>query len=78
MIMPASLNRSNCAFRYDLRRLATMPTAKSGLKPKSLETFPHEKPELSVFVIEVNDNPDIRGSFVMPAFREKQKRRISQ
>ncbi len=32
MIMPASQNRSNCAFRYGLRRLATKPTAKSGLK----------------------------------------------
>ncbi len=31
MIMPASQKRSNCAFRFGLRRLATMPTAKSGL-----------------------------------------------
>jgi hypothetical protein len=31
MIMPASQNRSNCAFRRGLLRLATMPTAKSGL-----------------------------------------------
>ena len=32
MIMPASQKRSNCAFRFGLRRLATMPTAKSGFK----------------------------------------------
>jgi hypothetical protein len=32
MIMPASQKRFNCAFRFGLRRLATMPTAKSGLK----------------------------------------------
>jgi hypothetical protein len=36
MIMPASLNRSNCAFHRGLRRLATTPTAKSGLKPRAL------------------------------------------
>jgi hypothetical protein len=34
MIMPASLNRSNCEFHCDLRRLATTPTAKSGLNPE--------------------------------------------
>ncbi len=32
MIMPASQKRSNCAFRFGLRRLATMPTAKSGFE----------------------------------------------
>ncbi len=30
--MPASQNHSNYAFRFGLRRLATKPTAKSGLK----------------------------------------------
>jgi hypothetical protein len=30
IIMPASQNRSNCAFRCGLLHLATMPTAKSG------------------------------------------------
>jgi hypothetical protein len=30
--MPSSKNRSNYTFRFGLRRLATMPTAKSGLK----------------------------------------------
>jgi len=32
IIMPASQNRSNCAFRYGLRHLVTMSTAKSGFK----------------------------------------------
>jgi hypothetical protein len=32
MIMPASQNHSNYAFRFGLRRLATIPTAKSGLE----------------------------------------------
>jgi hypothetical protein len=36
MIMPASLNRSNCAFHCDLRRLVTTPTANSGLKENIL------------------------------------------
>ncbi len=31
MIMPASQNHSNYAFRFGLSRLATTPTAKSGL-----------------------------------------------
>ncbi len=30
--MPAGQNRSNCAFRNGFLRLATMPTAQSGLK----------------------------------------------
>ncbi|NOQ86468.1 MAG: hypothetical protein GQ554_06280, partial [Deltaproteobacteria bacterium] len=30
--MPSSQNRSNCTFRYGFLRLATIPTAKSGLK----------------------------------------------
>jgi hypothetical protein len=33
--MPASQKRSNCAFRFGLRRLATMPTAKTGLNQKN-------------------------------------------
>ncbi len=37
MIMPASNNRSNYAFRFGLRRLATMPTAKSGFKHRGLQ-----------------------------------------
>jgi hypothetical protein len=37
MIMPASQNRSNCAFHCDLQRLVTTPTAKSGIK-KNEET----------------------------------------
>jgi hypothetical protein len=36
MDMPASHNRSNCAFHCDLRRLATTPTAKSGLIRKRI------------------------------------------
>ena len=32
MNMPAGQNRSNCAFRNGFLRLATMPTAQSGLK----------------------------------------------
>jgi len=32
MNMPAGQNRSNCAFRDGFLRLATMPTAQSGLK----------------------------------------------
>jgi hypothetical protein len=31
MNMPASQNRSNCAFRYGFLRLTTDPTAQSGL-----------------------------------------------
>jgi hypothetical protein len=31
MDMPSSQNRSNCTFRYGFLRLATIPTAKSGL-----------------------------------------------
>ncbi len=34
MNMPAGQNRSNCAFRNGFLRLATMPTAQSGLKGK--------------------------------------------
>jgi hypothetical protein len=37
MIMPASQNRSNCAFRYGLLRLATKPTAKPGFKPGKVQ-----------------------------------------
>jgi len=45
MIMPASQKRSNCAFRFGLRRLATMPTAKSGLKgaPSKKNPFFYEE-----------------------------------
>ncbi len=39
MIMPASQKRSNCAFRFGLRRLATMPTAKSGFNNEKYGTF---------------------------------------
>ena len=35
--MPASQNRSNCAFRYGLLRLATKPTAKSVIKENEYE-----------------------------------------
>jgi hypothetical protein len=34
MIMPASQNRSNCAFRCSFLRLVTKPTAKSGLNTR--------------------------------------------
>ena len=34
MNMPAGQNRSNCAFRNGFLRLATMPTAQSGLNPE--------------------------------------------
>jgi len=34
MIMPASQNRSNCAFRCGLLHLATKPTAEPGFKPQ--------------------------------------------
>jgi hypothetical protein len=37
MDMPALQNRSNCTFRYGFLRLATMPTAKPGLKAKIFE-----------------------------------------
>jgi hypothetical protein len=42
--MPASQNHSSYAFRFGLQRLATMPTAKSGLN-KSGYLFPqmHEE-----------------------------------
>ena len=40
--MPASQNRSNCAFRCGLRRLATKPTAKSGFKKKNGEWIPFQ------------------------------------
>ncbi len=34
MIMPASQNHSNYTFRFGLQRLATTPTANSGLKAR--------------------------------------------
>ena len=37
MIMPASQNRSNCAFRYGLLHLATKSTAKSELKVSRID-----------------------------------------
>jgi hypothetical protein len=37
--MPSSKNRSNYAFRYGLHRLATTPTAKSGLKHSGLDAL---------------------------------------
>ncbi len=39
MNMPASQNRSNCAFRNGFLRLATMPTAQFGLKDNEFQKF---------------------------------------
>jgi hypothetical protein len=47
MNMPSSQNRSNCAFRCSFLRLATIPTAKSGLKNGKTESS-------KIFVLKIN------------------------
>jgi len=51
MIMPASQNRSNCAFRCGLLHLATKSTAKSGIK-----VFSESKIDYSKGLLQIPDN----------------------
>jgi hypothetical protein len=50
MNMPSLQNRSNCAFRCGFPRLATIPTAKSGLEYKK----PNEAMKLHEKTIQVD------------------------
>ena len=62
MIMPASQNHSNCAFRCGLLRLATKPTAKSGFnrvgetKKSSIPKFLNPEILNDLFLISHNMN----------------------
>jgi hypothetical protein len=59
MNMPASQNRSNCAFRYGFLRLATDSTAQSGFKGMVLN-----------FYKEIEKGKISENSFISTVFRE--------